>query len=93
MKPVRSDLVAIASGAFRGNQTTRPRRPTLRFEKHERDSLGQGGNLVMRISLWIAAVIVFGGLAFWGRWFLHRRAWSRSNQDEDMRRHVSKNYD
>jgi len=43
--------------------------------------------------LWISLLVVFGGLALCGLWFLHRRAWSRSTHDEDIRRHVNKNYD
>jgi hypothetical protein len=56
----------------------------------------QAGAIVMRPSVWIAAVVIFGCLVLCGGWFLRQRARnrdSRPNQDEAMRRHVNKNYD
>jgi len=47
----------------------------------------------MRTYVWIALVVVFGGLVLWGRWYQHRRAWPTSKKDEPMRRHVNKTYD
>jgi hypothetical protein len=46
----------------------------------------------MLISLWIAVVFVLAALAL-GCWFLYRRSWRRSDQDEELRRHVNRNYD
>jgi hypothetical protein len=47
----------------------------------------------MHLYVWIVLIVGFVGLGLCGWWFLHRRAWSGSKQDESMRRHVIKNYD
>jgi uncharacterized protein YneF (UPF0154 family) len=47
----------------------------------------------MHLYVWIVLIVVFVGFGLCGWWFLHRRAWSGSKQDESMRRHVIKNYD
>ena len=48
---------------------------------------------VIRAYVWIAVVMVLGGLCIWAWWYRHLRAWSTRKQDETMRRHVNRNYD
>jgi len=56
------------------------------------DNQGDGVE-VMRTYIWIALVVILGGLVLWVWWYQRRRAWSTHKQDESMRRHVNRNYD
>jgi hypothetical protein len=48
----------------------------------------QLGDFILE-SLWQSFLVRWSSV---GRWLLHRRSWSRSNQDEAMRRHVNRKY-
>jgi uncharacterized protein YneF (UPF0154 family) len=47
----------------------------------------------MHFYVWIVLIVGVVGLGILGGWYLRRRAWPASKQDEAMRRHVIRNYD